>query len=333
VAQDGFAFRETESAWVAQGDIERDPVWDPGGIRPMGELTIHPAAAVFSYGVGVFEGLKVRRGAGGRVLAFRPADHAARFRNSAERLAMAVFPADRFVLAVEDLVRANAAAIPPAGAGDFYIRPMLHAIEPKLGHGACRLFRAVFFGCPVGSYFASEQGLRLRVVRRSRAAVGGTGSVKAIGNYAGGTVVSAEWRSRGFDDVLYLDARRLEFLTETSGANVFVRLMNGTIVTPPLDDQILPGITRDSAIRIARSMGLRIEERPLSLRETLEDGVEAFCTGTAWTVRSVAEMVAEEGARSFPSREVAEALLRRLQEIQTGAESDPFGWVRPIEGC
>jgi branched-chain amino acid aminotransferase len=333
----GFSFVQTDAIWVVEGDGRNEPVWGAGAVRSFAPLEISPAAAIFSYGHGIFEGLKVRRAADGRVLAFRLTAHASRFQRSAARLLMIPFPEERFIDAVEEFVRSNFRFVPPAGRGSLYVRPLQHAIDPKLGHGACERFRVLMFGSPVGSFFTPERaatGLRLRVVRRSRAAVGGTGAAKAIGNYAGGLAVNAEWRAQGFDEVLYLDARRLEHITETSGANVFVRLHDGTLATPPADDQILAGITRDSVIRIARdSLGLRVAERPIPLLEILEDAVEMFCTGTAWTVQSIAEVVADEGARVFRTREVADAVLAPLRAIQRGAAPDPFSWTREIEGA
>ena len=332
----GFSFVPTDAIWLAEGDARRDPVWSTGGVRPFAPVESSPAASIFSYGQGIFEGLKVRRVGDGRVLAFRPAAHAARFRSSAERLMMASFPEDSFRRAVEEVARANARFVPPAGKGSLYVRPMQHAVEPRLGQGAAERLRVLLFTSPVGSFFSARSagaGLRLRVVRASRAAVGGTGAAKAIGNYAAALAVGARWRAQGFDDVLYLDARRLEHVSETGGANVFARLREGTLVTPPLDDQILPGITRDSAIRIAREMlGLPVVERDLSVRELLADADELFCTGTAWTIRSVGEVVAEEGARSFSSREAAGAILEKLSAIQEGEAGDPFGWTQEIAG-
>jgi branched-chain amino acid aminotransferase len=332
----GFSFVPTDSIWLAEGNVRTDPVWGAGGLRPFAPVEISPAAAIFSYGQGIFEGLKVRRAGDGRVLAFRLPAHAARFERSAQRLLMAPFPQERFIHAVEELVRANSRFVPPAGKGSLYVRPLQHAIEPKLGHGISERLRVLMFASPVGSFFNAQRaaaGLRLRAVRRSRAAVGGTGAVKSIGNYAGGLAVGAEWRAQGFDDVVYLDARRLADVTETGGANVFVRLRDGTLATPPTDDQILAGVTRDSVICIARDMlGWPVVERPIPLVEILADALEVFCTGTAWTVRSVAELVADEGSRAFPPREACDAVLAPLQAIQRGSAPDPAGWIHEIEG-
>lgn len=330
-----FSFSQTDVIYRAVGDAEREPVWEPGQYLPFEPLALSPAAAVFSYGIGVFEGLKAQRSPDGRVLVFRHRDNARRFQHSAERLVMPPFPEDGFVDAVEGIVRRNLRFVPPHGKGSFYIRPMQHGIEAQLGIRPSRGFWVLIYGCPVGSYFPSQpggrpRGLRLRVVEQGRCAEGGTGSAKVIGNYSGGLAIAKRWREEGFDDVLYLDARHLRYLTETSGSNVFVRLKSGRLVTPALDDQILAGLTRDSVLQLAAELGVGIEERPIPVEEALADGQEIFCTGTAYTVWSVDELVHRDRPHRFPSRELQPVLLDRLQAIQRGEREDPFGWVTEV---
>jgi len=263
---------------------------------------------------------------------FRPEMNAARFARSADRLMMAPFPASQFMMAVERLVDANRRFVPPFGRGSFYIRPMEHAIEPKLGIGPCRLFTVTVYGSPVGAVKAkTDGGLRLRVVEQARVAPGGTGSAKAIGNYAGGVMIADPWKRQGFDDVLYLDARQAAWVTETSGANLFALLKNGRLVTPPLDDQIMPGVTRDSAIVVAgRLLGLAVEQRPLSLEELLADAVEVFCTGTAWTVTSVREIAHGDREVRFPQQHVRAQIWEIISGVQSGRREDSFGWTRVV---
>jgi branched-chain amino acid aminotransferase len=152
-----------------------------------------------------------------------------------------------------------------------------------------------------------------------------------MGNYAGGVLVSAPWKRQGFDDVLYLDAREAEFVTETSGANLFAVLKNGRLVTPPLDDQIMPGVTRDSALAVARRvLGLAVDERPLAVDELLDDAVEVFCTGTAWTVKSVREIAHRDRVVRFGPQDVRAQLWEIISGVQTGRRDDPFGWTREV---
>lgn len=332
-----FSFSETDVVYRALGEVGREPVWQAGEYLPFGPLELPPAAAFFSYGMGIFEGLKAHMSPAGTVLLFRCEDNARRFRHSAERLAMAAFPVERFTEAVEEVVRRNLRFVPPQGKGSFYLRPMQHGIGPQLGIRPASQFWVLVFGCPVGGYFArgpngtATKRLRLRIVEQGRSAPGGTGSAKALGNYAGGLIIMQRWKQHGFDDVLYLDAHHMRFLTETSGANVFVKLKSGGLVTPPLDDQILAGITRDSAIVLARrKLGLAVEERPISVEEVLDDGEEVFCTGTAYTVRSVEELGYRERSYRFESFEVQQVILDELLGIQRGERPDPYGWITEL---
>ena len=326
-----FSFTETDYIYRADGETRREPVWAPGRIEPYGPIALSPAAAVLSYGVGIFEGLKAFRREDGQVQIFRPDANAARFQRSAERLSMTPFPVDEFLSAVDRLVDANRRFVPPHGLGSFYIRPMQHAIEPKLGFGAPRELAVTMYGSPVGAVGSKADAIRLQAVERARVAPGGTGAAKAIGNYAGGVHVAGPARKQGFDDVLYLDARSLTYVTETSGANLFVVNRAGQVITPPLDDQILAGITRDTALTIAREeLGLDVQERPISIDEVLADAREAFCTGTAWTLKSVGEIAFRGRSVGLPGRDVRTCLWEIIDGIQTGRRDDRRGWTRLV---
>jgi branched-chain amino acid aminotransferase len=326
-----FSFTETDYLYRAAGDAGREPVWAPGRIEPYGAIALSPAAAVLSYGVGIFEGLKAFRREDGQVQVFRPDANAARFQRSAERLSMAPFPADEFLSAVERLVDANRRFVPPHGMGSFYVRPMQHGVEARLGFGACRELEVTMYGSPVGAVGPAGGAIRLQAVERARVAPGGTGAAKAIGNYAGSVHVAGPARAQGFDDVLYMDARSLAYVTETSGANFFIVDRAGRLITPPLDDQILAGVTRDSVLAIAREeLGLQVDERPVGIDEVLADAREAFCTGTAWTLKSVGEIAFRDRSVQLPGREVRDAVWEIIGGIQTGRRPDRRGWTRLV---
>jgi branched-chain amino acid aminotransferase len=326
-----FSFTETDYMYRAEGNTRRKPAWAPGRIEPYGPIALAPAAAVLSYGVGIFEGLKAFRREDGAVRVFRPDANAARFQRSAERLSMAPFPVGEFLSAVDRLVDANRKFVPPHGVGSLYIRPMQHAVEPRLGYGAARDLAVTMYGSPVGAIGSKSDAIRLRAVERARVAPGGTGAAKAMGNYAGSVHVSAAAKEQGFDDVLYLDARELRFVTETSGANFFMVDRAGRLITPPLDDQILAGITRDSVITVAREdLGLDVEERPIAIDEVLDGAQEAFCTGTAWTIARVGEIAFRDRTATIRGRDVRDGLWEILGGIQTGRRADRRGWTRLV---
>ena len=334
---DALSFRltQTDCVYRAYADTGKNPAWDKGEYLPFGDVSISPAAAVLSYGIGIFEGLKAERTEDERILLFRPDRNALRFQNSARQMQMPPFPAEQFLSVVDEIVRKNERFIPPKGKGTFYIRPLQFAHEPILGLRTCTQFETLFYGSPVGAYFkGDESGVRLRVLNHGRVAPGGSGSAKAMGNYPAGIRARMEWKEKGFDDVLYLDARHLKYATETSGSNVFALLKSGALVTPPLDDQILPGITRASVIELAKdALSVKVEERPLSLKEILDEAQEVFCTGTAWTVRSVSEIVHEGGAKQFPKESLRSDLYDLIRDIQTGKTSDTRGWTREVRSA
>jgi branched-chain amino acid aminotransferase len=328
---DGLTFSLTETDWiyVARGDSRRNPVWDEGEWLPFGELGISPASPALAYGLGIFEGLKAHRTKDGRILLFRADRNAARFSRSAERITLAPFPESRFVEASVELVRRNARFVPPYGRGSFYLRPVEWGSDPRLGLGTVQGFSAVFYGSPVGPYFAAgaAPGLRLLVKEQGRVAPGGTGFAKAAANYAGGILIADQAKKLGYTDVLYLDARHVRNVTETSGSNVFCVRRDGTIVTPPLDDQILPGVTRDSTIHVAKHLGMKVEERALPIDEVIADGVGLFCTGTAYTLARVHEITYRDEPHVFPDDSVRAKLFEVVRGIQLGEREDAWGWT------
>lgn len=327
----GFTLTEPDFMYVSRGDDENGLKWTPGEHVPFGDVAVSPAAAFMSYGLGIFEGLKAQRCADGRVLLFRVDRNAERFQKSAERMTLAPFPAKQFVDACVEVVRRNLRLVPPHDKGSFYLRPIEVATGLRLGLGPVHQFLVVVYGSPVGGYFGADRGVRLAVLEQGRVAAGGTGAAKCMGNYAGGIKIAYEWKSKGFDDVLYLDAREAKFVSETSGSNVFVKLRGGPLVTPPLSDQILDGNTRASTIQLARDvLGIKVEERPISIDETLADAEEVFAAGTAWTLLSVGELVHRGRAHRFAATETRAALLKLLRGIQCGADEDRFGWTKEV---
>jgi branched-chain amino acid aminotransferase len=327
----GFGLHATDWMYRSTGALDRDPVWDSGEYVPFGDVPMSPAAAFLSYGCGVFEGLKAERGADGRVRLFRAMDHGGRFARSAARVALPEFPARRFVGAVAGLVRRNDRFVPPAGAGAFYVRPMMFGIEPLLGARRSRLAMVTMYGSPVGDVFKKGSGVRLKVVESARASVGGTGGAKAAGNYAGAILIKEAAQREGFDDILFLDGSADGHLAEASGANVFCVMPGDEIVTPPIDDTILPGVTRDSVIRIAREvLGLSVSERPLPVAEVMARGRELFCTGTGWSVRPVEALGVRGGEHVCGPARIGSRIREILRGMQTGAGADAFQWTLDV---
>src|SRR5258706_1900898 len=232
-----------------------------------------PATAVLHYAQEIFEGLKAYKTADGGVSMFRPDANAARFRRSAERMAMAPLPDELFLGSLDELVRIDRQWIPTDEGGSLYLRPFMYASEVFLGVKPSAEYLYLVIASPVGSYF--KHGVKPVAVWVSqdypRAAPGGTGAAKCGGNYAASLSAQAQAIEHGYEQVVFLDAVQRRYVDELGGMNVFFVYDDGTLVTPPCGGTILAGITRDSVMTLARDNGMRVEERPFAFEEWVGD--------------------------------------------------------------
>jgi branched-chain amino acid aminotransferase len=259
-------------------------------LRPLGSLELHPACTVLNYGQALFEGMKAFRRADGSIALFRPERNALRMKLGAERLCLHAVPIDTFVNAADSVVRANARWVPPFGKGALYLRPLLFGSGADLGVKPSSETTFCIYCSPVGNYFKGTlRAIRLQAVRGyTRAAPGGSGGVKASGNYAPAFLVQREVKQRGYDEALFLDANTGEAIEEAGASNFFAVFSNNTIVTPCLSSgTILPGVTRSSIIKLAREeCGCTVVEGRLGL-DDLQGACEAFCCGTGASITPV----------------------------------------------
>lgn len=327
-----FKFTATDHMYFEESTTGGE--WPGGGLREFGSLMLSPAAAALNYGQSVFEGLKALRGEGGEILLFRPEENARRFRRSASRLEMPPYPLHSFLRAVEDLVRADAAWVPPAGKGSLYIRPVMLGSGAVLGVAPSPSYCFYIFASPVGLYRPGEGRLMIQDSTH-RAAPFGTGDLKAAGNYAGTMRAQKIAAARGYKDVIYLDARHDRYVEEVGSSNFFAVLRDGTLVTPRALGSILPGITRDSVMTIARELlGMKVVEKGVDIAEVLSDAAEAFFTGTAAGIQPITVINYKGSDHRVGSGGPGEAtakLHEALTGIQTGRLPDPFGWVPRVE--
>lgn len=323
----GFGLKATDFMFVQKCEQGQD--WQPGSLVPYGPLELSPSAGVLNYGQGVFEGMKAYRTEDGRLLLFRPEQNALRMQESADRMSMPAPCVEDFVSAVKQTVLANARWIPPAGKGSLYIRPLLIGSGPVLGLAAAPEYSFLVYVSPVGNYFSGAIDLKVEE-KYHRAAPGGTGAAKAIGNYSPVLKTQLEAKQKGFSDVVYLDAVSNKFIEEVSSCNIFV-IKDGKLATPDLKGTILPGITRKSIIEVARSLGHEVEERPVSVDELLAAD-EVFCTGTAVVVSPVASATYRGQRMEFSTSSsngptISQKLYQRLTGMQMGLLPDDFGWT------
>ncbi|KAK1317801.1 hypothetical protein QJS10_CPA05g01684 [Acorus calamus] len=301
-----------------------------GLMQPFGNIELNPSSGVLNYGQGLFEGLKAYRKADGSILLFRPEENALRMRMGAERMCMPSPTVEQFVDAVTKTVLANRRWIPPQGKGSLYIRPLLMGNGPTLGLQPAPEYTFLIFVSPVGNYFKEGLAPINLVVENEfhRAAPGGTGGVKVIGNYAAVLKAQQSAKTKGYSDVLYLDAVHKRYLEEVSSCNVFV-VKDNIISTPAIRGTILPGITRKSIIDVARSEGYQVEERLVSVDELL-DADEVFCTGTAVVVSPVGSITHLGKRVEYKNRGigvVSQQLYSTLTNLQMGLSEDKLGWT------
>ena len=327
----GFEFIETRSMFVSDF---KNGSWDEGKLIPFGKFEISPAACVLNYGQGIFEGMKALRAKSGEITLFRPKENGKRFNKSAKRMLMPEYNIDKFLEVIKMVVKANEDYIPPYDSGGaLYIRPMLFGSGPMLGVAPAKEFKLIIFTAPVGPYFPEGfKGIDLEISKTyTRAAPGGTGSTKTICNYAGTMLPAKEAKSRGFAQILYLDAINLEFIEEVGAANFF-GLINGKLTSPRKTGTILEGITREAVLKIAnKNLGIEVEERDISYKELFEEScTESFCSGTAAVITPIASVSLNGKERIFNDKKPGE-ITTKLYQILTGIQrleiEDEFGWI------
>lgn len=319
-------------------DYNADGGWHSPRIVPFRPFSFDPSALVLHYGQSIFEGLKAYRHDDGSVAIFRRDDHVERFARSAERLMMPGFDTDLVAESWTRLVDIDRRWIPSAPGTALYLRPTLIATENMLGVRAADEYRMFVITSPVGAYYSRGMAPTRILVEESYARVpeGGTGAAKTAGNYAASLKASAEAKQKGFDQVLWLDAREHRYVEEVGTMNIFF-VIDGKLVTPPLGGTILDGITRRSAITLAREWGVEVEERRITIDEVIEamrDGrlTEAFGSGTAAVIAPIGVLGwrGEELELSEPEDSLRNRLYTAITDIQYGRAEDTHGWNVPV---
>ena len=329
----GFGYMPTDYRWVSEW---KDGKWDEGGLTEDCNVTISESAGVLQYAQTCFEGLKVYTQKDGSIVAFRPDLNAQRLQDSADRLLMPEVPTELFLHALDELVKANAAWVPPYGSGaTLYIRPFLFGSGPVIGVAPAPFYQFRMFATPVGPYFkGGVKPIKLLLSQYDRAAPHGTGHIKAGLNYAMSLYPGDYAHKNGFAENMYLDAATRTHVEETGGANFIFVTKDGKIVTPK-SSTILPSITRRSLLVVAKDMlGMEVEERPVALEEVPEF-VEIGLCGTAAVISPVGSITHKDGEILVPSgMDGMGPVLTKIRETLTGMQMcdlpAPEGWVRKI---
>ncbi len=329
----GFGYHKTEKRYVSN---YKDGKWDNGTLTEDANIVMNECACVLQYAQTCFEGMKAYTTVDGKIVCFRPDLNAQRMRESCLRLKMPVFPEERFIDAVCQVVAANKDYVPPYGTGaSLYIRPYMFGSDAILGVKPANEFQFRIFASPVGPYFkGGVKPISVRISDFDRAAPHGTGHVKAGLNYAMSLYAIVDAHEKGFDENIYLDSGSRTYIEETGGANILFVTKSGKVVTPK-SDTILPSITRRSLMQVAKDyLGLETEERPIKLEE-LEDMAECGLCGTAAVISPVGKITDHGKEIYLPSGmtsmgPVTQKLYDTLRGIQLGTIKAPSGWIKEI---
>ena len=315
----------------------RDGKWGELEVSSSEHIEMHMAATCLHYGQEAFEGLKVFRGKDGKARVFRIDENAKRLQMSCEGIMMAKFPQELFIEAVEKVVKLNERFIPPYESGaSLYVRPLLIGTGAQVGVKPANEYLFSVFVTPVGPYFKEGFKPTPMVILRGydRAAPLGTGTYKVGGNYAASLLSGEKAHEMGYSTVVYLDAKEKKYIDECGPANFF-GIKNNTYITPE-STSILPSITNKSLMEVAKSLGMKVERRPVPAEE-LATFEEAGACGTAAVISPILRIDDLDEKKSYvfskdgKAGAVSEKLYNKLRAIQYGDEPDPFGWVRVIE--
>ncbi len=322
-------------------DWTADKGWHDARIQPYGPFAIDPAASVLHYGQAMFEGSKAFRGADGVIRMFRPEAHAHRMVTGAPRLCMPCPTEAQLLQAAKALVKTEADWVPKAEGTALYLRPTMIGTEGFLGVRPANKYLYFIIASPVGSYYGGKGLKAVRIwveTAEVRAPRGGLGAVKAGANYAASLHAAMTAKKEGYDQVLWLDSKDHELVEEVGTMNLFA-VLKGALVTPPLSDSILPGVTRDSVLTLAKDLGYAVEERPLSMKELRRahqkgELTEVFGTGTAAVISPVGELAFSGEKLSINEGKpgpVAVKLFETISGIQRGTVADTHGWMVSVD--
>ncbi len=334
----GFGIHFTDHMFIM--DYQEGKGWHSPRIVPYQNFSLDPASVVFHYGQAIFEGLKAYKGKDGRIRLFRPRENTKRLNRSAWRMCIPQMDEELVLKAIKEIVKVDSRWVPDQHGTSLYIRPFIIATEAFLGVRPSKEYIFSIILSPVGAYYAEGfNPVKIFVTEKYvRAAKGGVGEAKTAGNYAASLMASEEAKELGFTQVLWLDAAERKYIEEVGTMNIFF-LLDDTLVTPALSGSILPGITRDSVIHLAKDWGIKVEERPISINEVMEKAEsgqlkECFGSGTAAVISPVGSLYYK--GKSYmvnggKTGELAQRLFDEITGIQYGEKEDKYGWIEFVE--
>lgn len=306
--------------------------WHEPKIVPFATLSLRPDTLALHYGQTVFEGMKAFRMQDGRINIFRLDKHHDRFNRSLYRMCMPDMPAEIFKEGLKQLVKLDSDWVPAQHENSLYLRPFMYASEARLGVKPADEYRFVIFTSPVQSVFSKPIKVKVET-EYIRAARGGAGFAKCGGNYGGSFFPTQQAKKQGYDQVLWTGGKNNRFIEESGMMNAMF-VINDTLITPPLSDSILDGVTRDSLLTLAEMAGIKTEERPVSIDELkaafIDNTIsEAFGAGTAAVVAPI-ERIGIDGTDfllpAYHEKSVHNILKQKLYRLRTGLDADLYKW-------
>lgn len=313
----------------------KDGAWQTPEIRPYGELPFSPGLQALHYGQSIFEGMKAFKNEEDHIFLFRPEENFKRLNRSAVRMCMPELPEEVFMNGLEQLLRLDHKWIPKGEGKSLYIRPFMFASGKYIIARPGKEYLFAIICCPTSSYYTGE--VRVKIEEKyARSGPGGTGFAKAAGNYAASFYPARLAMEEGYSQLIWTDATTHTHIEESGTMNIMFHI-GDRLITPSLSEKILAGITRDSVIKLAKHMGITVEERPVSVAEivdALENGTlkEAFGVGTAVTVSPISLIGKGDKKYKLPevSNPLAIKLKNALEAIKKATAEDPFGWRKEI---
>ena len=310
--------------------------WKNFRIKPFEDLSLSPACTTLHYGQTIFEGLKAYRDNDGKILVFRPEKNFERFNKSAERMCMPSIPKNIFINSIEELLKVDHNWVPEGEENSLYIRPISFALDPYIGIKPADNYTFMIICGMAGGYYSEPVNVKIET-KYTRAVTGGVGFSKTAANYAAALYPAVKAQKDGYHQLIWTDGKSHEFVEESGTMNLFFVIKN-KLVTPPLGDTVLDGVTRDSIIQLSKLLKIDVEIRKVSVSEvisTLQNGSmkEAFGAGTAATIAPIKSIGYKNKNYNLPQiteNSISNTLLNKLNDIKFGRDMKDLNWLKTI---
>ena len=310
--------------------------WKNFRIIPFQDLNLSPACTTLHYGQTIFEGLKAYKNEKDEILIFRPDKNAKRFNSSAERMCMPSFPEKYFINSIEELLKIEKDWIPKGEENSLYIRPLMFAIDPYIGIKPADKYLFIIICGLAGGYYSEPVNVKIET-EYTRAVKGGVGYAKTAANYAAALYPAVQAQKEGFHQLIWTDGKEHNFVEESGTMNLFF-VIDNKLITPPLGDTVLDGVTRDSIISVCPELDIDIEIRKISVKEIIDalgngSMTEAFGAGTAATIAPIKTIAFQSKKYNLPENNnisFSKKILDYLNNLKFGKIDDKFDWVNKL---